>query len=149
MSQPSHSSSSRLITRQFAKTLPTPFSSTNSDSLKLFDSDPEDFSDNEQDETFAFTPIQPPTVSPLDSSPHSDTTLGTNQPLFPIVSPHSPVQSPHSSPPHSPHSPSDMATPNIPNQLMPEPFTCDKDVDLWMSKFTRFVALSARTHTVF
>ena len=148
MSQPSDSSSSRPITRQFAKTLSTPISSTNSDSLKLlFDSDPEDFSDNEQHETFAFTPIHPPTVSPPDSSPHSDTTLGTNQPPFPIVSPHSPVQSPHSSPPHSPHSPSDMATSNIPNQLMPEPFTGDQDVDLWMSKFTRFSQLQGWNET--
>ena len=55
-------------------------------------------------------------------------------PLFSVSSPHSPVQSPHSSPPHSPHLQSAMATSNIPDQLTPEPFKGTQDVDLWMKQ---------------
>ena len=85
MSQTSDTSSSRPITRQFAKTLPTPVSSSDLDFLHpLLNSDTEDFADHEQEETFAFTPIQPHTVSPPDSSLHSDTSLETNQPLLPV-----------------------------------------------------------------
>ena len=142
MSQPSDTSSSRPITRQFAKTLPTPVSSGDLDFLHpLFNSDTEDFSDQEQEETFAFTPIQPRTVSPPDSSLHSDTSLETNQPLLPVIRPPSPFQPPHSSPPHSPQLQSAMATANIPHQLMPEPFKGTQDVDLWLNKFTQFAQL--------